>query len=88
MYTRARIVTHESECRCHYGDTTWHTKFVSGTVVSCEKIGKRFKYVAADWNLLSGAKRITIYIDSTQDADPSVPQDASKSDRYDDQLIF
>ena len=50
--------------------------FVSQNVVSCEvskKNGKRLKYVDADWNLLSGTKRATVYIGSIKDAEPSVP---------------
>ena len=45
---KARLVTHESECRRQFGDTAWKTAVVTGTVIACEtrvKNGKKMPLI-------------------------------------------
>ena len=64
VYTRARLVTHSSECARLYG-TNWKTKVVSGKIVKINtrtKQGKSIRYVEADWDLRGQLKCREIYV--------------------------
>ena len=83
VFTRVRLITHESECRRQYGDTAWKTTYVPGCVVSCEireKNGKNLKYLTVDWNLRSGTKRAVVYIAGVKETDPTLTPPGSDGD--------